>query len=107
MHLSLEVLHRLEVLQVEKFRFEDAEEIFYDSIVQTVPFTAYALLDALLRQHPLVLLMLVVIALNLITNPTTIPTAAATKQLPIYSVERNQKMVSISFDAAWGDGWLR
>ena len=25
-------------------------------------------------------------------------------ELPIYCVERDQKMLSISFDAAWGDG---
>ena len=29
--------------------------------------------------------------------------AANTRQLPIYSVERDQKMVSLSFDAAWGN----
>ena len=29
--------------------------------------------------------------------------AAGTKLLPIYSVERDQKMVSLSFDAAWGN----
>ncbi len=47
--------------------------------------------------------LVLVIALNLVTNSTTIPTAATTKQLPIYSVERDQKMISISFDAAWGN----
>lgn len=35
-------------------------------------------------------------------------TAAATqRQLPIYSVERKDKLCSISFDAAWGDGKVR
>ena len=29
--------------------------------------------------------------------------AAAERQLPIYCVERDQKMVSVSFDAAWGN----
>ncbi len=29
--------------------------------------------------------------------------AANTRELPIYSVERDQKMVSLSFDAAWGN----
>ena len=35
--------------------------------------------------------------------PSAVMTTAATRQLPIYCVERDQKMVSISFDAAWGD----
>ncbi len=35
-------------------------------------------------------------------------TAAATqRQLPIYSVERKDKLCSISFDAAWGDAKVR
>jgi polysaccharide deacetylase family sporulation protein PdaB len=29
--------------------------------------------------------------------------SATTRQLPIYSVERDQKMVALSFDAAWGN----
>ncbi len=32
-----------------------------------------------------------------------IVSAANTRQLPIYSVERDQKMVSLTFDAAWGN----
>ena len=35
--------------------------------------------------------------------PTAVGTAAGQRQLPIYCVQRDQKMVSISFDAAWGD----
>ena len=33
--------------------------------------------------------------------------AATTRQLPIYCVQRDQKVLSISFDAAWGDDRLR
>ena len=35
--------------------------------------------------------------------PAAITVGATTRQLPIYCVERDQKMVSISFDAAWGN----
>lgn len=28
------------------------------------------------------------------------------KELPIYSVETDKKQVALSFDAAWGNGWL-
>ena len=29
------------------------------------------------------------------------------KELPIYSVETDDKKVALSFDAAWGDGYSR
>ena len=34
--------------------------------------------------------------------PAAVSASAATRQLPIYSVERDQKVCAISFDAAWG-----
>ena len=34
----------------------------------------------------------------------TIPTAGQTKKLPIYCVDTEEKKVSLSFDAAWGNG---
>lgn len=42
-----------------------------------------------------------------VNYPAVVGAAAATRQLPIYSVQRDQKMVSISFDAAWGNVILR
>lgn len=42
-----------------------------------------------------------------VNHPAVVGVSATTRQLPIYSVERDQKMISISFDAAWGDGRLR
>ena len=39
--------------------------------------------------------------------PTVVGASVATRQLPIYCVERDQKVCSISFDAAWGDGRVR
>ena len=38
-----------------------------------------------------------------VNYPAAVSTAAATRQLPIYSVERSQKLCAISFDAAWGN----
>ena len=61
--LLFEVLHRLEFLQIQKFTFKQAEEVFYYSIVQTVTFPAHALLNAFLAEHPLVLFVLVLPAL--------------------------------------------
>ncbi|MCI8423487.1 MAG: polysaccharide deacetylase family protein [Lawsonibacter sp.] len=38
-----------------------------------------------------------------VNYPSAVGAAAATRQLPIYCVQRDQKLVSISFDAAWGN----
>ena len=38
-----------------------------------------------------------------VNSPLTVGAAAAKRQLPIYCVQRDQKMISISFDAAWGN----
>ena len=43
----------------------------------------------------------------LTTLPASVTTAGAQRQLPIYSVERDQKMVSLTFDAAWGNAIMR
>ncbi len=41
--------------------------------------------------------------LGLVNYPAAVNTAATPRQLPIYCVQRDQKMLSISFDAAWGN----
>ena len=42
-----------------------------------------------------------------VSYPAGTPASAVQRQLPIYSVEREQKMCSVSFDAAWGDAKVR
>ncbi|MBP3520665.1 MAG: hypothetical protein J6J87_04895 [Oscillospiraceae bacterium] len=42
-----------------------------------------------------------------VNSPLVIGASATTRQLPIYCVQRDQKTISISFDAAWGDVILR
>ena len=37
-----------------------------------------------------------------VNYPAAVSVSAAARQLPIYCVQRDQKMCSISFDAAWG-----
>lgn len=39
--------------------------------------------------------------------PAAVGAVSAERQLPIYCVQRDQKMVSLTFDAAWGDGRVR
>ena len=49
------MLHGTEFLQIQWFTFEQPEEVFYHSIVQTVSFSAHTLPDALFAEHSLVL----------------------------------------------------
>ena len=42
-----------------------------------------------------------------VNYPASVSAAATTRQLPIYSVERSQKVCAISFDAAWGEVKVR
>ena len=39
----------------------------------------------------------------IVNYPAAVGASATARQLPIYCVQREQKLVSISFDAAWGD----
>ena len=48
--------------------------------------------------------VLVIALIFLISGtPAFVTTAAATKKLPIYCVQRDDKCVSLTFDAAWGN----
>ena len=52
--------------------------------------------------------LLCICALCLLTTlPASVTTAATERQLPIYSVERDGKLCSLTFDAAWGNAVLR
>ena len=49
-----------------------------------------------------------VFALCLLVNlPAAVTTAAADRQLPVYCVQKDTKVCSLSFDAAWGNAILR
>lgn len=39
----------------------------------------------------------------IVNHPAIVGASATTRQLPIYCVQRDQKVVSLSFDAAWGN----
>ena len=51
----------------------------------------------------MVCLCLAAVMFYVVNYPAAVGTAATTRQLPIYCVQRDQKLVSISFDAAWGN----
>lgn len=63
----------------------------------------------LLRRKLLAVLACVLAAamFYVVNYPEVVSAAATKRQLPIYCVQRDQKMVAISFDAAWGDVRLR
>ena len=62
------MLHGLKFLQIQQFALEQSKEIFYHSIVQTIPFSAHALPDAFLPEHPLILPVLILPALIRMEN---------------------------------------
>ena len=58
------------------------------------------------RRHVAILAVLILTAgiFYAVTYPSAVSASASKRQLPIYSVEREQKkMCSVSFDAAWGN----
>jgi len=60
----------------------------------------------LIKRGPLVAASCLLVALAMfyvVNHPAIVGTAAAARQLPIYCVQRDQKVVSLSFDAAWGN----
>ncbi|MBE6990673.1 MAG: polysaccharide deacetylase family protein [Ruminococcaceae bacterium] len=60
----------------------------------------------LLRRQYLLVLAGLVLAGGIfwaVSRPAAVSASTAARQLPIYSVEREQKVCSISFDAAWGN----
>ncbi len=60
----------------------------------------------LLRRRHIAVLTALLLAAGLfyaVTYPSSVSVTASKRQLPIYSVERSQKVCSISFDAAWGN----
>lgn len=48
-------------------------------------------------------LLVVLCMLYIVNHPAIVGATAASRQLPIYSVQRDYKVVSLSFDAAWGN----
>lgn len=59
-----------------------------------------------LRRRRLALLVALLAVIGIfyaISSPLFVGVAATKRQLPIYSVQRDNKVVSLSFDAAWGN----
>ena len=60
----------------------------------------------LLRRGTLLLILTALVAAGIfmaVGGPGFVSASAAKRQLPIYSVEREEKVCAISFDAAWGN----
>ena len=52
---------------------------------------------------PLALALAVIAIFWAVNSPVIVGTSAASRQLPIYNVKRDNKAVSLTFDAAWGN----
>ena len=60
----------------------------------------------LIRRRPLAVLGCLLAAAVMffaVSNPAVVGAPATTRQLPIYCVQKDYKVLSISFDAAWGN----
>ena len=60
----------------------------------------------LLRKRHLLAVLAILLAAAIfgtVNLPTAVTASVATRQLPIYCVDRDDNLVSISFDAAWGN----
>ncbi len=60
----------------------------------------------LIRKRPLVMagcLAAAALMFFAVGNPAVVGASATTRQLPIYCVQKDYKVLSISFDAAWGN----
>ena len=55
------------------------------------------------RRGVAVCLVLAAMMFAVVSVPAAISASGTARQLPIYCVQRDQKLVSISFDAAWGN----
>ena len=51
--------------------------------------------------------LLAVLMFSAVNLPAAVGAAATTRQLPIYCVQKDYKVASLSFDAAWGDVRVR
>lgn len=49
------------------------------------------------------LAVVIVLVFWLVNNPAIVGASATKRQLPVYCVQRDDKVVAISFDAAWGN----
>ena len=51
--------------------------------------------------------LLAALMFAVVNVPAVISASGTARQLPIYCVQRDQQVVSLSFDAAWGDVRVR
>ena len=49
------------------------------------------------------MLLAILLIFWVVSSPTIVGVSASNRSLPVYSVERDDKVVALSFDAAWGN----
>ena len=86
----------------------NAETMLYMAFVAIANYTqaSYELGYALKFMRILLLILTALVAAGIfmvVGGPGFVSASAAKRQLPIYSVEREEKVCAISFDAAWGN----
>ena len=53
------------------------------------------------------MVLLIALIFWTVNNPAIVGVAASQRKLPIYSTQREDKVVALSFDAAWGNVRVR
>src|SRR5690606_13808560 len=66
-------------------------------------FMIYHRYNLIIRVAMVIIIFLLISMILIMNNVGIADVFLNTKELPIYSVERSDKKISISFDAAWGD----
>ena len=52
-------------------------------------------------------LVLVAVIFGVLSHPAVVGVTGEARELPIYCVQRDDKVCALTFDAAWGDASLR
>lgn len=63
--------------------------------------------NLIIRAAIIVIIFLIISIMLIMNDASALDVFLPTKELPIYSVERNDKKISISIDAAWGDEYTQ
>lgn len=52
------------------------------------------------------IIMIIGFCIKILPDAITVTNISSKRDLPIYCVDTGEKKVALSFDAAWGNGWV-
>lgn len=54
----------------------------------------------------LIIISIIGFGIKILPNAVTVSSTGSKRDLPIYCVNTDENKVALSFDAAWGNGWV-